>query len=284
MIERITFLSAAATILSWTLASPPVAVQDAPAGKDGAIVLSKTDAAADVAKLRAAYEALDRLGSEAERKAGFARLVPVMREYVKAYDGKVSEGLPLVGLGLAQMFGGDQDRGEKILADYRKSLVGKPAPSLEVEKVIGGAEPLSLDALRGKVVLLDFWATWCPPCRALIPSLVEVSNQYAPKGLAVVGATQLYGYGWRQGKTVTGLDRAAEIQVNEDFRTDQKLPYPIALTKQNTGMFNYAVTSIPTVFLIDRAGKVRWTSDHAASDHGAMKQKLDELLQESAAQ
>jgi thiol-disulfide isomerase/thioredoxin len=65
--------------------------------------------------------------------------------------------------------------------------VSRPAPDLPVTTIDGRS--LRLSALRGKVVLVDFWATWCPPCRREVPHLVELKQKYGPKGLEVVALT-----------------------------------------------------------------------------------------------
>ena len=155
--------------------------------------------------------------------------------------------------------------------EKRESLTGKPLPAIPILDTVGAPEGFSFDALRGKVVLIDFWATWCGPCRVIIPDLARLQEKRAADGLQVVGLTTFYGYGWkltgRDGDRLTGesagsranpLDHAAEKELNEIFHRDLPLTYPIVFTERNVGRDTFGVTGIPTVFLIDRTGKVRY--------------------------
>ena len=85
--------------------------------------------------------------------------------------------------------------GERIRKDLNLlNLVGKAAPPLDEKEWIGGAKPPTLAALRGRPVLLFFWAHWCGDCKAEAPILASVMNSYGPRGLALIAPTRLYGY------------------------------------------------------------------------------------------
>ncbi len=101
---------------------------------------------------------------------------------------------------------------------------------------------LTLAVLKGKVVVLDFWATWCGPCRMEIPSLVRMQNQYGPKGLEVVGLS------------VEANDNKPRSYFDEFIGTNQ-INYPIGLATMDT-MQNYGISPIPTTFFIDKSGRV----------------------------
>ena len=75
------------------------------------------------------------------------------------------------------------------------ALVGKDATPLEAEAWVNGT-PLADADLKGKVVLLDFWAVWCGPCIATFPHLREWQEKYADKGLVIVGLTDYYNFTW----------------------------------------------------------------------------------------
>src|SRR2546426_8169567 len=75
-----------------------------------------------------------------------------------------------------------------------QALVGKPAPEITGDFALNG-KPVKLADLKGKVVLLDFWAVWCGPCIATFPHLREWNKDYKDKGLEVVGVTSYYGFG-----------------------------------------------------------------------------------------
>jgi len=101
------------------------------------------------------------------------------------------------------------------------------------------SEPLTLAALRGKTVLLEFWATWCPPCRKTIPHLVEMHKEYGSKGLVIVSLT----------------DEPKEKV--EPFAGEMGMTY--AIGGGSTSGADYKVSGIPHALLIDPAGNVVWT-------------------------
>jgi thiol-disulfide isomerase/thioredoxin len=119
----------------------------------------------------------------------------------------------------------------------RKQLSGKPAPELQVTDIRGN--PVSLAALKGKTVLLDFWTTWCPPCLADAPVLDDLYRRYADKGLMIVG-----------------------ISVNEDRDTVENFlqkhahKFPMVLTAENEMPRAYQVAVFPTYIVVDPNGTV----------------------------
>jgi len=130
-----------------------------------------------------------------------------------------------------------------------------------------------LTDLRGQVVLLDFWAPWCGPCRYTLPNLARWQNQYKSKGLVILGVTKYYGRGG--GKELTEPE---EIVYLRDFRTRNKLPYGFVVEDGDKNEFNYGVFSIPTSFLIDRKGVVRYISLGASEQEIELLGRLIEKL------
>lgn len=114
-----------------------------------------------------------------------------------------------------------------------------PAPNFELENFAGGKVRLS--DYRGKVVLLNFWATWCPPCVMETPDLVELDRNYRDRGLAILGVS---------------LDQNPR-SVLYPFIRKYKINYPILLGDGRTAADYGGVTSIPTTFIIDRQGMIR---------------------------
>ena len=94
---------------------------------------------------------------------------------------------------------------------------------------------------KGKVVVLDFWATWCAPCRAEIPGFVEMQKEYGKDGLAIVGAS---------------VDGADQIAAVKKFTQKFGINYPVVLADQETVRAFGGVDAIPTTFVIDREGKI----------------------------
>jgi thiol-disulfide isomerase/thioredoxin len=99
---------------------------------------------------------------------------------------------------------------------------------------------LKLEDLKGKVVVLDFWGTWCPPCRAAMPHLKELYHKHKDDGLVVIGI-----------HTTNGGEKM------EAFVKEQKLDWPIALDVDAKTVKAFHVDSYPDYYLIDRAGNLR---------------------------
>ena len=133
-------------------------------------------------------------------------------------------------------------------------------PELIADKWIE-QEPTKLADLRGQVVLIDFWATWCGPCRYTLPNLSRWHNSYKSKGLVILGVTKYYGHGAGE-----ALTKDEETVFLRDFRKLHRMPYGLVVTEEDTNEFNYGVSSIPTSFLIDRKGVLRYISFGASED------------------
>jgi len=133
------------------------------------------------------------------------------------------------------------------------TLEGKPAPALD-ERDYLGATPVSLAALRGKPVLLFFWAHWCGDCKAEAPILAQIEKENAGKGLVVIAPTQHYGY-------IAGGEEAApaaETKYIDDVRHryySSLLNTPTPISEDN--FKRYGASTTPTLVLIDRQGIVR---------------------------
>jgi len=115
----------------------------------------------------------------------------------------------------------------------------KPAPSFTLQDLNG--KTVSLSDFKGKVVVLDFWATWCPPCVKEIPHFIELYEQYKDKGFAIVGIS---------------LDREG-ISVVKSFVRKYRVNYPILMTDGQVDKAYGGIPSIPTTFVIDSAGNIR---------------------------
>jgi thiol-disulfide isomerase/thioredoxin len=132
------------------------------------------------------------------------------------------------------------------------ALVGQPAPPLQETQYLG-PKPPTLASLKGSPVLLFFWAHWCVDCKAEVPVIARLRQEFAPEGLVVIGPTQLYGYA-AQGADATPEQERAYIESVRDRYYASLQDMPVPLSKQN---FNaYGASTTPTLVILNRAGQV----------------------------
>lgn len=136
--------------------------------------------------------------------------------------------------------------------------------------------PTKLADLRGHVVLLDFWAPWCAPCRATLPRLQKSYESYKEKGLVILGLTTFEGHA--EGKPLT---RAQEMDYLRNFKKKLNLGYGFAVSEEPNNDRNYSVAGIPTSFLIDRRGIVRFiTIGSSEIENAALQKMIKKLIEE----
>jgi thiol-disulfide isomerase/thioredoxin len=135
--------------------------------------------------------------------------------------------------------------------------IGDPAPPLRVERWVKG-NPIRI-APGTNIFVVEFWATWCPPCRKSIPHLTELQQKYGPKGVAIIGIS------------------SEKVEEVSPFVTSQgaNMNYRVAVDSSGTSMKAwmdaYGQNGIPHAFIVDRQGKVAW--------HGFPSAELDSALE-----
>jgi len=132
------------------------------------------------------------------------------------------------------------------------SLVGRAAPPLQAAQYLGPMPP-PLASLRGSPVLLFFWAHWCADCKAEVPIIARLRQEFAPAGLVVIGPTQLYGYA-AQGADASPAQERAYIESVRQRYYGGLLDMPVPLSQQN--FKTYGASTTPTLVVLNRAGQV----------------------------
>jgi cytochrome c biogenesis protein CcmG/thiol:disulfide interchange protein DsbE len=134
----------------------------------------------------------------------------------------------------------------------------RPAPDFSLTDLSG--QNFRLSDYRGKVVILDFWATWCDPCKQEIPHFIEMQNRYASQGLQVLG--------------VSMDDDEPPVR---QFRQQFKMNYPVALGNAKLADQYGGILGLPITFVIDRNGRI--TARHVgATDASVIEAEIRKLL------
>jgi thiol-disulfide isomerase/thioredoxin len=165
----------------------------------------------------------------------------------------------------------------------RGEFMDHPAPKLTFTWAQDAAGPVrlaSLDDLKGKVVVLDFWATWCGPCVGSIPNVKELRAHYSPDDVAIVGVTSLQGKHYPGGAAPVDCagDAAKEQGLMAEFMKAKGIDWTIAFSEQEVFNPDYGVNGIPHVTILDADGIVRHTDLHPADPMHEKCAKIDALL------
>ena len=161
-----------------------------------------------------------------------------------------------------------RDRGAQM------ALMGQAAPEIAVKSWIKG-EPVTLEDLRGRVALLEFWATWCKPCQEMFPKLKQLHEQAAPRGLEIIAITRHYlAYG--------GTEEAMqeELLLMTGTVDEHGVSFPVGVAEDERLQAVYGANGLPTAILIDRQGVVRYAGP-GGEDRG-FDEILEKCLAESA--
>jgi thiol-disulfide isomerase/thioredoxin len=173
--------------------------------------------------------------------------------------------------------------------DPHAALIGKAAPDFKADFALNG-KVQNLADLKGKVVLLDFWAVWCGPCVATFPHLRDWTSNYKDKGLVIVGVTGYYerfGFDKEKGKLTKAADKLTKEQEQDmlkDFAAHHKLGHLLLSlgNEEKKKLYeDYKVTGIPTAVVIDKKGVVRLVKVGSGEENAkAIEEEIKKLIAE----
>ena len=155
-------------------------------------------------------------------------------------------------------------------------LLGQPAPELDIADWVLG-EPATLAELRGQVILLEFWATWCRPCLEMFPRQRDLHARYGGRGLAILALT-------RYAPPPAGADqdsaRTRERELVQTVIADRGLEIRVGIAPDGRLQQRYGANGVPTLVLIDRQGRVRLVA--SGGDDAALDAEIERCLREPA--
>ncbi|RME10756.1 MAG: TlpA family protein disulfide reductase, partial [Bacteroidetes bacterium] len=149
--------------------------------------------------------------------------------------------------------------------ELKESMMNEPAPAFALKDLAGNT--VSLESLKGKVVVLDFWATWCGPCKASFPGMQDAVNKFASSDEVVF----LFVDTWERAE-----DKAKNAK---DFIESKSYSFHVLLDEENKVVEDFGVSGIPTKFIIDKNGNIRFKSVGFGGDNDALVEELSLMIE-----
>ena len=169
--------------------------------------------------------------------------------------------IAVIAMGIAWIIFSRPGAGSSAYSAPPSPRIGFAAPDFTLDTLDGGT--VTLSELRGRAVLLNFWASWCLPCRTEMPAIERVHQRLNDQGLAVIGLN------------VTSQDTEAAARA---FAQEYGLTFPIALDREGRASAQYDLMGLPSTYFIDRDGVVREVIVGGPMSEAVMLAKLEALL------
>ena len=201
---------------------------------------------------RLANAALEKRQFDAEPRLPIALGASLeVQALVLSQQGQRGEGVRLLERNLTE-FGKTSIRARLLKNINLLSLEGRPAPAYQTAEWIG-EKPPTLAQLKGKPVILFFWAHWCPDCKGMAATLAELQTTYRDSGLTIVAPTQRYGYVAKRAAAEVPAEMTYIGEVLKEFYGNVKMSVPVSAES----FANYGSSTTPTLVIVDREGIVR---------------------------
>jgi len=281
--------------------APPLALLDHPAfiegimTDEGPMVLDMLAEQASAADLASRVALIEKLGARFNADAsvrtamlaeGYLKLVQKALPKDKAAEARKAV-LACVAAKAAAAEGREKKSLERLTrilngAAARGELIGFPVPAMTcnwVSRADGSSPWNNLSELKGKVVVLDFWATWCGPCVGSFPKVAEMRQAYPADKVEIVGITSLQGMVQHQKRKPVQCEGQPDVEKKEllEFMKDMGVTWTVALTEEDVFNPDFGIRGIPFVAVLDKDGKVFKAGMHP-SDEDAIRAAVDELL------
>ena len=173
--------------------------------------------------------------------------------------------IAIIGYGIYDYYGSRGDEKEAAaLVDLANVEKGIKKGQLPLDFTLNDLEgnPVSLSDFRGKTIFVNFWATWCPPCRAEMPHMEKIYNEYKDEDVVFLAVN------------LTQTEKSTE--VISQFVKDYGLTFPVVLDEKGDAMVDYEIVAYPTTYVLDKQGIIR-EKFQGAIDYNIMKKTISKL-------